>query len=188
MPVHILTGVVSAAPCCSANRSVSNGLPLYSCTTTAIWCNFPHLVTCTSSALCTAGALLEQIFRTVLDKILRSRTKKFLACVIKTLWNGCCAFQFVVCTAVDMACGRYCVHIVHCFSLIQKPVSSVAPTSVQHQKPSPIYQTSSTKIHPVQPQTLSSTPQVKQVLAVLIDRMRGTEWRPIYKLMSEELW
>ncbi|XP_068085698.1 apoptosis-stimulating of p53 protein 1 [Anabrus simplex] len=41
----------------------------------------------------------------------------------------------------------------------QKPVSSVAPTSVQHQKPSPIYQTSSTKIHPVQPQTLSSTPQ-----------------------------
>ncbi|PSN31774.1 hypothetical protein C0J52_26138 [Blattella germanica] len=42
---------------------------------------------------------------------------------------------------------------------LQKPVSSVAPTSVQHQKPSPIYQTSSTKIHPVQPQTLSSTPQ-----------------------------
>ncbi|KAK7865306.1 hypothetical protein R5R35_007391 [Gryllus longicercus] len=41
----------------------------------------------------------------------------------------------------------------------QKPVSSVAPTSVQHQKPSPIYQTSSTKIQPVQPQTLSSTPQ-----------------------------
>ncbi|XP_046663876.1 apoptosis-stimulating of p53 protein 1 isoform X3 [Homalodisca vitripennis] len=39
----------------------------------------------------------------------------------------------------------------------QKPVSSVAPTSVQ--LPSPIYQTSSTKIHPVQPQTLSSTPQ-----------------------------
>ena len=39
-------------------------------------------------------------------------------------------------------------------------MSSVAPTSVQHQKPSPIYQTSSTKIHPVQPQTLSFTPQV----------------------------
>ena len=41
----------------------------------------------------------------------------------------------------------------------QKPVSSTAPTSVQHQKPSPIYQTSSTKIHPIQPQVLSSTPQ-----------------------------
>nr|CAD7403992.1 unnamed protein product [Timema cristinae] len=41
----------------------------------------------------------------------------------------------------------------------QKPVSSVAPTTVQHQKPSPIYQTSSTKIHPVQPHILSSTPQ-----------------------------
>ncbi|XP_052126750.1 apoptosis-stimulating of p53 protein 1 [Frankliniella occidentalis] len=41
----------------------------------------------------------------------------------------------------------------------QKPVSSIAPTSVQHQKPSPIYQTSSTKIHPIQPQVLSSTPQ-----------------------------
>ncbi|KAK3911368.1 Apoptosis-stimulating of p53 protein 2, partial [Frankliniella fusca] len=39
----------------------------------------------------------------------------------------------------------------------QKPVSSVAP--VQHPKPSPIYQTSSTKIHPIQPQVLSSTPQ-----------------------------
>jgi hypothetical protein len=87
----------------------------------------------------------------------------------------------VVCTAVDMASGRYCVHIVHCCSLVQKPVSSVAPTSVQHQKPSPIYQTSSTKIHPVQPQTLSSTPQVKEVLAVLIDRMRGNEWRPFIK-------
>nr|CAD7431209.1 unnamed protein product [Timema monikensis] len=41
----------------------------------------------------------------------------------------------------------------------QKPVSSVAPTTVHHQKPSPIYQTSSTKIHPVQPHILSSTPQ-----------------------------
>ncbi|XP_054260694.1 apoptosis-stimulating of p53 protein 2-like isoform X3 [Macrosteles quadrilineatus] len=39
----------------------------------------------------------------------------------------------------------------------QKPVSSVGPNTVQ--LPSPIYQTSSTKIHPVQPQTLSSTPQ-----------------------------
>ncbi|XP_077288146.1 ankyrin-repeat, SH3-domain, and Proline-rich-region containing Protein isoform X3 [Arctopsyche grandis] len=38
-----------------------------------------------------------------------------------------------------------------------KPVSSVAPTSVQvaSGKPSPIYQTSSTKIQPVQPQTVS---------------------------------
>ncbi|CAK1582820.1 unnamed protein product [Parnassius mnemosyne] len=39
-----------------------------------------------------------------------------------------------------------------------KPVSSVAPTSVQVSsgKPSPIYQTSSTKIQPVQPQTVQS--------------------------------
>jgi len=90
--------------------------------------------------------------------------------------------QFVVCTAVDMASGRNCVHIVHCCLLVQKPVSSVAPTSVQHQKPSPIYQTSSTKIHPVQPQTLSSTPQVMQVLAVLMDRLHGTEWHPIDRM------
>nr|XP_018895668.1 PREDICTED: apoptosis-stimulating of p53 protein 1 isoform X2 [Bemisia tabaci] len=40
----------------------------------------------------------------------------------------------------------------------QKPVSTVIPTSIQ-QMTSPIYQTSSTKVHPVQPQTLSSTPQ-----------------------------
>lgn len=41
----------------------------------------------------------------------------------------------------------------------QKPVSSVAPTSVQVTggKPSPIYQTSSTKIQPVQPQTVSQS-------------------------------
>lgn len=40
----------------------------------------------------------------------------------------------------------------------QKPVSSVAPTSVQVSsgKPSPIYQTSSTKIQPVQPQTVQT--------------------------------
>ncbi|KAI5638175.1 ankyrin repeats (many copies) domain-containing protein [Phthorimaea operculella] len=39
-----------------------------------------------------------------------------------------------------------------------KPVSSVAPTSVQVSsgKPSPIYQTSSTKIQPVQPQTVQT--------------------------------
>ncbi|XP_022112412.2 apoptosis-stimulating of p53 protein 1 isoform X3 [Pieris rapae] len=37
-----------------------------------------------------------------------------------------------------------------------KPVSSVAPTSVQVGKPSPIYQTSSTKIQPVQPQTVQT--------------------------------
>ncbi|XP_068628443.1 apoptosis-stimulating of p53 protein 1 isoform X2 [Battus philenor] len=39
-----------------------------------------------------------------------------------------------------------------------KPVSSVAPTSVQvsNGKPSPIYQTSSTKIQPVQPQTVQT--------------------------------
>ncbi|KAJ0176141.1 hypothetical protein K1T71_008315 [Dendrolimus kikuchii] len=39
-----------------------------------------------------------------------------------------------------------------------KPVSSVAPTSVQvgSGKPSPIYQTSSTKIQPVQPQTVQT--------------------------------
>ncbi|CAG9788042.1 unnamed protein product [Diatraea saccharalis] len=39
-----------------------------------------------------------------------------------------------------------------------KPVSSVAPTSIQvsSAKPSPIYQTSSTKIQPVQPQTVQT--------------------------------
>lgn len=50
-----------------------------------------------------------------------------------------------------------------------KPISSVAPTNVVQKtarsfvptgdKPGPIYQTSSTKILPVQPQTLGSTPQ-----------------------------
>lgn len=45
--------------------------------------------------------------------------------------------------------------IIHSF---QKPVSSVAPTSVQVSsgKPSPIYQTSSTKIQPVQPQIVQT--------------------------------
>lgn len=123
--------------------------------------------------------------------LLADDTVLWMACVIKTLWNGCCAFQIVVCTSVDMASGRNYVHIVHCCSLVQKPVSSVAPTSVQHQKPSPIYQTSSTKIHPVQPQTLSSTPQVMQLLAVLTDRMYGTywdsEWQLLYKVTFEEL-
>jgi hypothetical protein len=180
MQVRILIVVIREVECCSANWSVGNSLLLYSCITTAIWCNYVHLVTYKPSALCTVGTLLEQIFRRVLDKILRSRIKKFLACDIQPSWNGCCAFQFVVCTVVDVASDRTCVHIVHCCSLVQKPVSSVAPTSVQHQKPSPIYQTSSTKIHPVQPQTLSSTPQVMQVLAVLMDRVHGREWQPIY--------
>lgn len=47
------------------------------------------------------------------------------------------------------------ITIIHSF---QKPVSSVAPTSVQVSsgKPSPIYQTSSTKIQPVQPQTVQT--------------------------------
>lgn len=54
---------------------------------------------------------------------------------------------------------------------IAKPISSVAPTNIVQkssrsyiptgEKPSPIYQTSSTKILPVQPQTLGSTPQVR---------------------------
>lgn len=38
----------------------------------------------------------------------------------------------------------------------QKPISSVAPTSVNKQVPTSIYQTSSTKIQPVQPQTLTN--------------------------------
>lgn len=45
----------------------------------------------------------------------------------------------------------------------QKPVSSVAPTSVQLSgKPSSIYQTSSTKIQPVQPQTVQTQAQNSQ--------------------------
>lgn len=44
-------------------------------------------------------------------------------------------------------------------NVLQKPVSSVAPTSVQVS--SPIYQTSSTKLHPVLPQTITSKPQVE---------------------------
>lgn len=57
---------------------------------------------------------------------------------------------------------------------IAKPISSVAPTNIVQKttrsfiptgdKPSPIYQTSSTKILPVQPQTLGSTPQVRNFI------------------------
>lgn len=56
---------------------------------------------------------------------------------------------------------------------IAKPVSSVAPNNIVQksiprnflastEKPSAIYQTTSTKILPVQPQTLGSTPQVSE--------------------------
>lgn len=50
---------------------------------------------------------------------------------------------------------------------MQKPVSSVAPTSVQvsNGKPSSIYQTSSTKIDPVQPQTVETQSVLSNMVA-----------------------
>lgn len=59
---------------------------------------------------------------------------------------------------------------------VGKPVSSVAPTNVVQkttrsfipvgEKPSPIYQTSSTKILPVQPQTLNAS-QVRMIISLI---------------------
>lgn len=44
------------------------------------------------------------------------------------------------------------------FSLFQKPISSVAPTSIHHSGIlSNVYQTSSIKVQPVEPQTLTTT-------------------------------
>lgn len=49
-------------------------------------------------------------------------------------------------------------NVIHTCFYLQKPISSVAPTSIHHTSiPSTVYQTSSIKVQPVEPQTITTT-------------------------------